>query len=234
MPRNGNLQKPMTVERALAEAHKAGCVFRLAGAGIDVRGINGVPADIVTFLRANRELVFDHLGGNQRDRPSLELLSTLDIELVYCTDDVIAESVIAEIIADAGAGLIAIDIETAARLEYANPVPSAAHRTRPADEGAAEAERQGCPRPASLRAAPHPGLRRRHQGRGPRHALGVLVCARAPLGAPAGQPQRDVRARRLGQARHPPAHGLLDAGRGSAVRGGAARARRCVLLVLGR
>jgi 3'-5' exonuclease len=123
MPRNGDLQKPMTVERALAEAHKAGCVFRLAGAGIDVRGINRVPADIVTFLRANRELVFDHLGGNERDRPPLELLSTLDIGLVYCTDDVTAESVIAEIIADAGAGPIAIDIETTARPEYANPAP---------------------------------------------------------------------------------------------------------------
>ena len=123
MPRNGDLHKPMTVERALAEAHKAGCVFRLAGAGIDVRGIHRVPADIVTFLRANRELVFDHLGGNERDRPSLELLSMLDIELVYCTDDVTAESVIAEIIADAGAGPVAIDIETTARPEYANPAP---------------------------------------------------------------------------------------------------------------
>ena len=50
-----------------------------------------VPADVVSFLRGNRELVFDHLGGNQRDRPSLELLSTLDIELAYCTDDVTAE-----------------------------------------------------------------------------------------------------------------------------------------------
>jgi DNA polymerase-1 len=80
-----------------------------------------VPADIVTFLRENRELVFDYLGGNQRDRPSLELLSTLDIELAYCIDDVTAESVIAEIIADVGAGPIAIDIETTARPEYANP-----------------------------------------------------------------------------------------------------------------
>src|SRR5512132_4287855 len=123
MPRNGNLRKPMTVERALAEAQKAGCVFRLAGAGTDVRGIDGAPADIVTFLRGNRELVFDYLGGNQRDRPSLELLSTLDIELAYCIDDVTAESVIAEIIADAGAGPIAIDIEITTRPEYANPVP---------------------------------------------------------------------------------------------------------------
>ena len=124
MPRNGNLQKPMTVERALAAAHKAGCVFRLAGAGIDVRGINGVPADIVTFLRGNRELVFDYLGGNERDRPSLELLSTLDIQLVYCTtDDVTAESVIAEIIADAGAGPIAHDIETTAPPRVREPSP---------------------------------------------------------------------------------------------------------------
>jgi hypothetical protein len=123
MPRSGKLHKPMTVERALAEAHKAGCAFRLAGVGVDVRGIDAVPADVVSFLRGNRELVFDHLGGNQRDRPSLELLSTLDIELAYCIDDVTAESVIAEIIADAGAGPIAIDTETTARPEYANPVP---------------------------------------------------------------------------------------------------------------
>ena len=86
-------------------------------------GINDVPANIVTFLRGNRELVFDYLGGNERDRPPLELLSTLDIELVYCTDYVTAESVIAEIIADAGVGPIAIYIETTARPEYANPVP---------------------------------------------------------------------------------------------------------------
>ena len=115
--------KAPTISTALAAAHKAGCSFRIAGATVEVRGLDGVPADIVTFLRGNRELVFDYLGGNERDRPSLELLSTLDIELVYCTDDVTAESVIAEIIADAGAGPIAIDIETTARPEYANPVP---------------------------------------------------------------------------------------------------------------
>ena len=51
MPRSGNLDKPMTVERALAEAHKAGCAFRLAGVGVDVRGIDAVPADVVSFLR---------------------------------------------------------------------------------------------------------------------------------------------------------------------------------------
>jgi DNA polymerase I len=119
MLRNG----PMTVERALAAAHDAGCFFRLAGATVEVRGFDSVPADIVMFLRGNRELVFDYLGGNKRDRASLELLATLDIEPVYCTDDVTAASVIVEIIADAGGGPIAIDIETSARPKYANPVP---------------------------------------------------------------------------------------------------------------
>src|SRR5512132_3870492 len=119
----GDTMKAPTISTALAAAHKAGCFFRIAGVTIEVRGLDGVPADIVTFLRGNRELVFDYLGGNERDRPSLEVLSTLDIELVYCTDDVTAESVVAEIVADAGAGPIAIDIETTARPEYANPVP---------------------------------------------------------------------------------------------------------------
>jgi hypothetical protein len=31
--------RPLTIERALAEAHKSGCVFRLAGAGVAVRGL---------------------------------------------------------------------------------------------------------------------------------------------------------------------------------------------------
>src|SRR5512132_400414 len=118
----GDTMKTPTISTALAAAHKAGCFFRIAGATIEVRGLDGVPADIVTFLRGNRELVFDYLGGNERD-PSLELLSTLDVGLVCCTDDITAESVIAEIIADAGAGPIAIDIETTARPEYANPAP---------------------------------------------------------------------------------------------------------------
>ncbi len=112
-----------TVERALAEAHKAGCVFRLVGASVEVRGLDKVPADVGTFLRGNREAVFPHLGGTERDRLSLQLLSTLDIELVSCADDATANSVVAEIIADAGTGPIGIDVETAPLPEYANPVP---------------------------------------------------------------------------------------------------------------
>ena len=62
--------KAPTISTALAAAHKAGCSFRIAGATTEVRELDGVPADIVTFLRGNRELVFDYLGGNERDGPS--------------------------------------------------------------------------------------------------------------------------------------------------------------------
>jgi hypothetical protein len=63
--------KPLTVERALAEASKAGCTFRLAGAGVVVRGLDQLPPSIADFLRAHRSDVFSHLGGDERDRPPL-------------------------------------------------------------------------------------------------------------------------------------------------------------------
>jgi hypothetical protein len=115
--------RTLTVERALAEAHKAGCVFRLAGDRVEVSGVDKVPADAIAILREHRAAVFAHLGGNELDRPNLELLAQLDVEFVYCTTDAEAEAAVFEMLADAGDRSIAIDIETAPRSEYANPVP---------------------------------------------------------------------------------------------------------------
>src|SRR5512147_1401141 len=114
--------RTFTVEHALAEAHKAGCVFRLAGASVEVRGLDKVPADAIAFLREHRAAVFAHLGGSEQDRPSLELFERLGVVLVYCTDNATARGAVAEVIADAGDRPIAIDIETAPLPEYANPV----------------------------------------------------------------------------------------------------------------
>jgi hypothetical protein len=94
--------RALTVERALAEANKAGCTFRLAGSGVAVRGLDQVPAFVRDFLRENRDGVFAALGGSEADRPCLELLEQLGAELVYCTDDDAAETAIAEIVDDAG------------------------------------------------------------------------------------------------------------------------------------
>ena len=94
--------RPLTVERALAEAHKAGCTFRLAGSGVAVRGLDRVPPFIADFLRSRREAVFAHLGGDERDHPCIELLAQLGAQLIYCTDDIAAEAAVAEMLADAG------------------------------------------------------------------------------------------------------------------------------------
>ena len=115
--------RTLTVEHALAEAHKAGCVFRLAGDRVEVSGLEKVPADAIAFLREHRAAVFAHLGGNELDRPTLELLAQLEVEFVYCTTDAEAEAAVFEMLADAGDRPIAIDIETAPRSEHANPVP---------------------------------------------------------------------------------------------------------------
>jgi hypothetical protein len=92
--------RTFTVEHALAEAHKAGCVFRLAGASVEVRGLDKVPADTIVFLREHRAAVFAHLGGPEQDRPSLELFGRLGVVLVYCTDNATARGAVAEVIAD--------------------------------------------------------------------------------------------------------------------------------------
>jgi hypothetical protein len=115
--------RALTIERALAEAHKAGCTFRLAGSGVAVGGLDRVPPFVADFLREHREGVFAALGGSEADKPSLELLEQLSVELVYCTDDDSAEAAVAEVLADAGEKPIAIDIETTPRPEYASPVP---------------------------------------------------------------------------------------------------------------
>jgi hypothetical protein len=115
--------RTLTVERALAEAHKAGCVFRLAGDRVEVSGVDKVPANTIAILREHRAAVFAHLGGSEQDRPSLELFERLGVELVYCTDDATARGAVAEVITDAGDRPLAIDIETAPSPEYANPVP---------------------------------------------------------------------------------------------------------------
>lgn len=115
--------KPLTIERALAEAHKSGAVFRLAGSGVAVRGLDRVPPFVASFLREHREGVFEALGGSEADRPCIELLERLGVELVYATSDDEAETVIAEVFAGAGDKPVAVDIETAADSEYATPVP---------------------------------------------------------------------------------------------------------------
>ena len=115
--------RPLTIERALAEANKAGCTFRLDGSGVAVRGLEKVPAFVGSFLREHREGVFAALGGSEQDRPSLELLQQLGVRLVYCTDDAAAAVAIAEVLADAGDKPVAIDLETAPKPEYATAVP---------------------------------------------------------------------------------------------------------------
>jgi 3'-5' exonuclease len=115
--------RALTIERALAQAHKAGCMFRLAGAEVRVRGLDRVSPFVADFLRENREAVFTALGGSEHDRPCLELLEQLGIELVYCTDDDSAEAAIAEVLTDAGDKPVALDIETTPRQQYASPAP---------------------------------------------------------------------------------------------------------------
>ena len=115
--------RTLTVERALAAAHEAGCSFRLAGASVEVSGLDKVPADTVAFLRDHRAAVFAHLGGSEQDRPSLELFEQLGGDLIYCVDDWSAAAAIAWIITDSDDGPVAIDIETAPRPEYVNPIP---------------------------------------------------------------------------------------------------------------
>ena len=71
-----------------------------------------------TFLRERLDEVWASLGGAELDHPAVELFERLGVKLVYCTDDTTAR----EAVAGMGNGPIAIDIETAPRPEYANPI----------------------------------------------------------------------------------------------------------------
>jgi hypothetical protein len=71
--------RAITVERALAEAHKAGCAFRLAGSGVAVRGLDQVPAFVRDFLREHREGVFAALGGSEADRRASSCWNSLGL-----------------------------------------------------------------------------------------------------------------------------------------------------------
>ena len=97
-----------------------------------------MPEPVVTFLRDHREEVFAHLGGSAADEPSRVLLQQLGVELVYCTDDATAEAAVAEILTDAGARAIGIDIETTPQARVRRSGAAQDDSARPTDAGAAE------------------------------------------------------------------------------------------------
>jgi DNA polymerase I len=115
--------RPLTIERALAEANRAGCIFRLSGSIVTVRGLDRLPIPVVDFLRQHRTEVFAHLGGDEHDRPAIELLERLGVGLVYATDDDAAAAAVAEVFANAGSGPVAVDFETAPKPGYVIPTP---------------------------------------------------------------------------------------------------------------
>jgi hypothetical protein len=116
------------VSTLLSAAAKAGAGFRLSGAQIAVSRPDAIPDQLARELRSRRDEVWDHLGGTRQDRPSLELLHQLGVEVAVPQDAAEALALISEMEADADAdlasempsdrcrpaSLLGFDIETAA------------------------------------------------------------------------------------------------------------------------
>ena len=106
------------IAELVASAAAAGAVFRLSGARVAATGLHNLPAPLPAALRYRRDEVWNHLGGDRLDRPPLELLDQLGVEIAVPHNEDDALAMIAEIEADAdqpgNRGLLGFDIETAA------------------------------------------------------------------------------------------------------------------------
>jgi DNA polymerase-1 len=114
------------VPELLKRAHRAGCSFRLVGGQLRVTA----PEDealrpLLAALKAQRAAVWDILGGNTLDAPSLELITRLGVEAAVPRTEAEAHQLITEMEADSDThtpdavkrvrgGLLGLDIETAA------------------------------------------------------------------------------------------------------------------------
>lgn len=117
------------ISALVAEAVRAGAEFRLSGARVALASQVTVPDQLVQELRSRRDEVWDHLGGTRLDRPSLDLLDQLGVEVAVPQDEFAALALIAEMEADAdqpgNRGLLGLDIETMANTgEETRPVVS--------------------------------------------------------------------------------------------------------------
>jgi DNA polymerase I-like protein with 3'-5' exonuclease and polymerase domains len=77
-----------------------------------------LPDDLLAALRVHRAAVWGHLGGDERDQPSLDLLARLGVEVVVPQTEAEAVALLDQMELDAdlihGGDLIGLDIETAA------------------------------------------------------------------------------------------------------------------------
>src|SRR5690242_17458119 len=89
------------VPELLKRAHRAGASFRLAGTQLRVTA----PQDealrpLLAALKGQRAAVWDILGGNVLDAPSLELITRLGVEAVVPRTEAEAHQLITEMEAD--------------------------------------------------------------------------------------------------------------------------------------
>jgi DNA polymerase I-like protein with 3'-5' exonuclease and polymerase domains len=109
--------------KLLAEATAAGATFRVHGYAVQVHGVGGMPKPLRAALRARCYELWEHLGGNAFDRPSLDLLAKLGVRLVIPSTEAKALAALTQIERDSDAnrpadlqrpGWVGFDIETAA------------------------------------------------------------------------------------------------------------------------
>jgi DNA polymerase I-like protein with 3'-5' exonuclease and polymerase domains len=120
-PQARELLEPWRVlRRALREAHALGIELRIRGAEIEITGIERLPDKLREAL--DPELLWEYTGAAEDDEEAIAFLETLGVEPVLVEGSDAVPAAIDALAAE-GSSVVAIDIETIAKPEYAETRP---------------------------------------------------------------------------------------------------------------
>jgi DNA polymerase-1 len=109
------------LRRAVREAHMLGVEFRICGDQVQVDGLDRLPDKLCGAL--DLELLWSYAGAEEDDEEAIAFLEKLGVEPVLVEDPSGVAAAIEQLAAE-GSPVIAIDIETTPRPEYAEPRPT--------------------------------------------------------------------------------------------------------------
>jgi DNA polymerase I-like protein with 3'-5' exonuclease and polymerase domains len=110
-----------TLRRAVREAHVLGVEFRIRGDEVEIDGIERLPGKLRDAL--DPDLLWSYVGAEEDDEEAIAFLDRLGAEPVLVEDAADVAAAIEQLAAE-GSPVVAIDIETIAKPEYAEPRPA--------------------------------------------------------------------------------------------------------------
>src|SRR6516225_1730684 len=109
------------LRRAVREARALGVELRIHGDQVQVAGLERLPDKLCEAL--NPDLLWDYVGAAEDDEEAVEFLEKLGVEPMLVEDPAAAATAIEQLAAERSP-VVALDIETIAKPEYAEPRPT--------------------------------------------------------------------------------------------------------------